>query len=251
MPDRFDGGFRLVRVDQLSDYVLGATSEADFLLQLALSTRDQVPSASSTGIMLMTSGRARYGVGIDEVAIRLERLQVDVGVGPCVEGIDSRAVVALDDLAATAASYGDFVPTALDSGVRSLLSVPLPRTPAGASGTREHGPGRLPIVGALNLYAPVPEAFSAADREVAVELAEQIGSALTLAESYAQYVRLAEQLAQALPSRAVIDQAIGVIISQRHCSPEDGFAVLRQVSQNGNRKLRDVAREVVESQLRS
>jgi len=256
MAGRFDDGSLLVRTGRLSDYVLGATAETDFLVQLAAGTRDRVAAASSAGIMVATSGRRRYGVGIDSVSAQLEQLQAEVGIGPCVDAIDSGEMVVVEDLAAASPSYGEFLHTALGGGVRSLLSVPLTRASAGAStapgpGQGENHAARQPAVGALDLYAPVPGAFSAADQELAVELAEEIGSALTLADSYAQKVRLAEQLAQALPSRAVIDQAIGVIIAQQHCSPDEAFAVLRRVSQNGNRKLRDVARDLVERQRRT
>ena len=57
--------------------------------------------------------------------------------------------------------------------------------------------------------------------------------------------QLAEQLQQALASRSLIDQAIGVLMAQERCDAQEAFALLRQHSQNNNRKLRDVAVDVI------
>jgi len=57
--------------------------------------------------------------------------------------------------------------------------------------------------------------------------------------------QLAEQLQHALASRSLIDQAIGVLMAQEKCNAREAFALLRQHSQNNNRKLRDVATDVI------
>ncbi|MTE19914.1 ANTAR domain-containing protein [Streptomyces sp. TRM43335] len=54
-----------------------------------------------------------------------------------------------------------------------------------------------------------------------------------------------EQLRQALHSRAVIDQAIGIVQAERRCNPEDAFQILVTVSQRTNVKLRDIATALV------
>jgi AmiR/NasT family two-component response regulator len=46
-------------------------------------------------------------------------------------------------------------------------------------------------------------------------------------------------------SRAVIDQALGVIMATEHCSQDKAFALLRSVSQHTNVKLRDLAATIV------
>jgi AmiR/NasT family two-component response regulator len=61
-------------------------------------------------------------------------------------------------------------------------------------------------------------------------------------------------LQTAMESRAVIEQAKGIIVASARCSPEDAFALLVQQSQATNRKLREIAQEIVSShydQLRS
>jgi hypothetical protein len=54
------------------------------------------------------------------------------------------------------------------------------------------------------------------------------------------------QLRQAVASHAVIDQAIGVVIAVGHLRPEQGWSVLKDISQHTNTKLREVAEYVVQ-----
>ncbi|AVV46950.1 ANTAR domain-containing protein [Streptomyces sp. ID05-04B] len=50
-----------------------------------------------------------------------------------------------------------------------------------------------------------------------------------------------EQLKEAVDSHAVVDQAIGVVVALGRMTPDEGWAVLREVSQHTNVKLRSVA----------
>lgn len=54
-------------------------------------------------------------------------------------------------------------------------------------------------------------------------------------------------LIAAMASRTAIDMALGAIMAQNQCSPEQAFAVLKEASNNRNIKLREVARSVVAS----
>ena len=50
---------------------------------------------------------------------------------------------------------------------------------------------------------------------------------------------------QALANRSVIDQVLGIVTDQQRCDAAQAFTVLREASQHRNRKLRDVAAELV------
>ncbi|NUP18096.1 MAG: ANTAR domain-containing protein [Streptomyces sp.] len=50
-----------------------------------------------------------------------------------------------------------------------------------------------------------------------------------------------EQLKEAVSSHAVVDQAIGMMVALGRISPDQGWAVLQDVSQHTNTKLRNVA----------
>jgi AmiR/NasT family two-component response regulator len=49
----------------------------------------------------------------------------------------------------------------------------------------------------------------------------------------------------AMESRAVIEQAKGIIMGQRRCTADEAFALLSKLSQDCNRKLREVAEALV------
>jgi hypothetical protein len=102
-------------------------------------------------------------------------------------------------------------------------------------------------VGALSLYALAPGVFGAEETQRAGRFAEPAAGALALGLRLVTYSDLVDQLRASLASRAVIDQAVGVIMGQERCTQDKAFATLRSESQNRNLKLRDVAREVVTS----
>ena len=53
-------------------------------------------------------------------------------------------------------------------------------------------------------------------------------------------------LEQALQSSREIGTAIGILVEQTNCSPEEAFRMLSQRSQQSNVKIRDLAREIVQ-----
>lgn len=58
---------------------------------------------------------------------------------------------------------------------------------------------------------------------------------------YETQVALVQHLQTAMEHRAVIEQSKGIIMGVRCCSPEEAFTALVKVSQDSNRKVRDVA----------
>ena len=77
-----------------------------------------------------------------------------------------------------------------------------------------------------------------------------VTSQCSIAAQYWTVARERTTLAAALESRATIEQAKGVIMATTGCTPDDAFDLLRQQSQTENRKLRDIAAEVVARQKR-
>lgn len=58
------------------------------------------------------------------------------------------------------------------------------------------------------------------------------------------------QLQAAMASRATIEQAKGIIMGATGCTPDEAFELLKRQSQHENRKLREVAEELVEAKVR-
>ena len=55
-----------------------------------------------------------------------------------------------------------------------------------------------------------------------------------------------DQALHALETRATIDQAIGVLMADTGCGPDDAMRRLRDASQRENRKVQEIARAMVE-----
>jgi GAF domain-containing protein len=102
------------------------------------------------------------------------------------------------------------------------------------------------VTGARNFYASRTDAFD----EEAITLAETFAGhaavAVANAHLYETTAALAEQMRQAMQSRAVIEQAKGIIMRERNCTADEAFNILVQLSQQSHRKLREVAQMLVE-----
>ena len=59
-------------------------------------------------------------------------------------------------------------------------------------------------------------------------------------------MKLSEQLSEAIKSREVIGQAKGILMVREDVSDDEAFEMLKNVSQNENMKVRDVAQRVVD-----
>lgn len=196
---------------------------------LAKRTISGVDEASVTLVHGTGAHTAAY---TGDLALTLDERQYQEGRGPCLDAAISGATVSVSDLTREERWPG-YTPRAIEAGVRSSLSVGLP--------VHEH------VTGALNLYATKPDAFD----DDAVTLAQTFSGyaavALANAHLYDATATLAQHLQAAMENRAVIEQAKGIIMAERHCTPEQAFAVLSQLSQDTNRKVREIAAALVTS----
>ncbi len=106
------------------------------------------------------------------------------------------------------------------------------------------------VIGAINSYANSHDAFG----EHAVRLGSQFAGPAAVSIYNAQLLagarERAEQLQQALESRTVIDQAIGIIRSRSGASVEWAFGRLIRMSQTENTKLYVIAERLVAEAVR-
>ncbi len=119
----------------------------------------------------------------------------------------------------------------MQAGARSSLSYPLI-----ADGDS---------IGALNFYATTVQAPGLELQARAAAIAEHAAGALALALRLAERDDLIARLRLALSSRSTIDQAIGILMAEQHCSARAAFDLMRKASQSRNIKLRDVAAGIV------
>ena len=222
---------RLLR--DLSRIVLSDRSLDDVLTEvLRLATRT-IPQAEAASLTLVRDEGAVTAAHCGDVALDVDRLQYEHGAGPCLDASRGGVVVRVDELA-TDARFGAVGPRAAALGVHSCLAVPLPYQ--GSS------------IGALGAYSTRPAAFAIPDAvRTGIEVAEALAVAVLNAESHAHLDSQAQNLSVAMDNRAVIEQAKGVLMAQRHVDAEQAFEILREASQRYNRKLREIAVGIVES----
>jgi GAF domain-containing protein len=203
----------------------------ELLTELArLAACPQGGGGPSCGIVLHVSGLPSAGASSDETAARMEGIQREIQDGPCLTAMRTGQIASVEDTA-LGGQWAEFGARAAAEGVGSSLSVPL------AVGNSQ--------VGALNLYAPGAGAFGETRLRWARNVAAAVSGVLALAASRAEQARQVDDLRAALVARAVIDQALGIIMAQQRCTSNEAFDILRRASQRRNVKLRDVAAGIV------
>ncbi len=192
-----------------------------------------IPGAEATSITLVRGDRAYTAAYHGQMAMDADELQYQEGTGPCMDAGRGGVVLRIDDMR-TEQRWPDYVARTARIGVRSSLSVPLPYQGG--------------VIGALNNYSTEPAAFaSPASLAAGLDVAEVVAVAVANAEAHHQLGEQARNMRLAMESRAVIEQAKGVLMAQRHVTAEQAFEILREASQRYNRKLRDIAVGIVES----
>jgi GAF domain-containing protein len=157
-----------------------------------------------------------------------------VGEGPCWDAYRTGTVVITDDVT-TDGRWPALAPLAQRSRVRSVIAVPV----------REGGE----TTGAVNVYSGRTAAFGQAGRRIAELAAAAVTGILqTVAEREAMQA-LAANLERALSSRAVIDQAKGMVMARLGIDADEAFARLVKLSSHLNVKLRDLAALIVEGHV--
>ena len=177
-------------------------------------------------VTLVERGEASTVAQTGPLALELDERQYDRGYGPCLDCIDGGEPLVVSDME-DEPRWPDWAKSATSLGAGSSLSMPVPLQ-------RE-------VTAALNIYSRDRDAFDDAAIELASTFAAYAGVALANMHLYTAQGQVAEQLQTAMRSRAVIEQAKGILMGQRRCSAQDAFDLLVRLSQDTNRKLRDVA----------
>ncbi|OYD60961.1 GAF and ANTAR domain-containing protein [Rhodococcus sp. OK302] len=167
----------------------------------------------------------------------IDELQYLAGVGPCLEAVEKFEVVVADQDAA-AQRWPGLAAEAKTYGVVSFLSVPLPPLEMGVR------------TGAVNLYGTRSDGFARAEVALTNLFTTAAGYAIMSVERYRGARNFALQLERALDSRAVIDQAKGVLMAVHAVDSETAFRMLVETSQESNKKVRLVAEELLASLCR-
>lgn len=214
----------------MSRFFVGDATLSETLQRVSDLACEAVGGADMVGLTMLVEGRARTAVFTGETAPEIDSIQYETGVGPCLDAFRHRQVFRIDDMEHDI-QWPAFSAAAFAHGVRSSLSVPLV--------------ARHESVGALNFYSSDPNRFTDDDVEVGLTFATQAAIVLANSQAYWDARQLGEDLTEAMRSRATIEQAKGILMGANRCSPDEAFQVLVRASQRENRKLRDIAEDIV------
>jgi len=220
-------------VGRLQSLLLSTEDVVEFLEQLAVLCTEVVPGHQvSCGVTLRREGNFFTVASSDARAGHLDESQYQSNQGPCLQAVRTGQQVHSRDLDLEQ-RWPEYTAVARRHGLRCSVSLPL-----AAAGSR---------FGAMNVYGfEVPNLFGEIERHQYQLFAAQAAGALRLATRQARDTALLVQLEEALNSRSVIDQAIGVLIARHQLTGTQAFDLLRRQSQTTQRKLRDLAADLVE-----
>lgn len=209
---------------------LSSAATVDQSISMVTSFAAHALGTHHAGATLSRRGGRRFETAgpTDEVVAAADRLQNELGEGPCIDATRQSRTIVSRDVAADA-RWPRWGVQAAAMGLGSILSSDM-----------RAGDHRI---GALNVYGENGHEFSRDDQEVALLLAHHAAAALVSAETV-------EGLTKALDTRTVIGQAQGVLMERYGLDADRAFAVLRRHSQNENIRLVDLARSLVDDGAR-
>jgi GAF domain-containing protein len=214
----------------MSRFFVGDATLAQTLQQVADLACDTVAPASMVGMTMLVEGKARTAVFTDEAAPEIDAAQYETGMGPCLDAFRHLQVFRIEEMTKDQ-QWPPFSEAAAAHGIESSMSLPLV--------ARHEG------IGALNFYARSPAAFDDHDVEVGLQFATQAAIVLANSQAYWDAQQLGQDLAEAMKSRATIEQAKGILMGVQRCGPDEAFEMLVRASQRENRKLREIAEQIV------
>jgi GAF domain-containing protein len=184
-----------------------------------------VPDAQHASLTVRRHRKFVTLASSSEIAERADQLQYELDEGPCLDTAVEGDWTRSGDLGSER-RWPTWSGAAVKVGVRSLLSVRLM--------------AKEERIGALNLYATSPGRFADRDDvDLAIILAIHVSYALHAAQTV-------EGLQAAMASRHTIGVAQGILMERYDLDAARSFEFLRRLSNGQNRKLRDVAADIVE-----
>ncbi|WP_448624823.1 ANTAR domain-containing protein [Geodermatophilus sp. URMC 64] len=218
-------------LERLGRLALREQSMESLLQAVADSARTVMPGTPEASISVLAPGRAAATVAFTgQLAMDLDEAQYSEGYGPCLHAAATHELTEIVDTR-TEERWPDYARRAAERGNLSSLSVPLiiDETTSGA----------------LNIYAREADAFDDAGRAAATGFAPYAAVAIANMQDYQSTRDLAGNLQAALDSRAVNDQAKGILMERHKVTADQAFRLLAHASMTTNTKVRDVADHLV------
>ncbi len=224
----------------VAEIVAGAHGVIDLLRDVAEFAAQAIPGADGVGVAMIDPGHSMSSVqtwaATELLVHEIDNVQYDeLYEGPCITCMQSRRPAVSGSLGSDD-RWPHFGGRVARMRVHSALALPL------IVGDR--------VIGSINAYAKTRDAFG----EHAVALGSQFARTAAVAVYNAQLLASTQErtsrLQRALDSRAVIDQAVGIIRSRSGVGADEAFERLAHISQTENIKLHAVAARLVDDAVR-
>lgn len=214
------------RMAELARAAAAPRSVEEVLSDVTATAKELIPGVDSAGVLLIgKAGKYETLAPTSTLPYELDALQMKHDEGPCVQAAIDDLIVRTEDFR-TEERWPHYSPAVVELGVLSGLSVKLYTADRTA--------------GALNLFAFEANAFDGEDETIATVLAAHAAAAILAS-------RQGEQLQSALTTRDRIGQAKGIIMERYGIDDVRAFDMLKQLSQDSNTKLADVAQRVIDT----
>ncbi len=198
----------------------------DVLVDVTAAAKELIPGVDVAGVLLVGKGGTHETLApTSDLMFKLDELQMATGEGPCVQAALDEIVVRTDDFR-NEPRFPNYAPKVVELGVLSALSFKLYTADRTA--------------GALNLFGFEPKLWDSEAETIGMVLAAHAAAAILAS-------REGDQLQSALSTRDRIGQAKGIIMERFKIDDVRAFAMLRQLSQDTNTKLIDVAQRVIDT----
>ena len=213
--------------DELSELARGlhhADAPDDVLREAVQAAMDLVPGAQAGSITALVAGRRfEHKAESGTLPARVDAIMSELDQGPCLDALFQSRIIRVDDMRLET-RWPEFAPRAAELGALSVLAFPLFV--------------KNDSFCALNLYADEAHAFSDESEHVGRLLAAHAAVAYSGAQRE-------EHLLAAIETRDLIGQAVGLLMERYSITSERAFGTLVRFSRQTNRKLRDVAAELI------
>lgn len=198
---------------------------------LAYVLRDSIPNSAGAGASIINPrGRRESAGATDSIVLRADRLQYELGQGPCLSAwAEQRAIIIQDTREEN--RWPKWTAAVANLPLRSVLSAPL---------TTE---GRR--IGAFKVYSPAPLAFDDHSVFLIERLADPAAVLLGNARDREATQRMSQELVEALTNRDMILRAEGILIERMNLTSREALDVMLTASRGKDKPLQEVAREIV------
>lgn len=224
MPYPTDAGEVAAALAGMARDLLAQPTVQQTLDRVVVHAVDLVDGCDAAGILVVRGSEVHTLAATAEFARESDRMQGELGEGPCLNAtIEGEQVFRIADMSTAHDRWPRYAPAARELGIGSAMGFLL--------FTGEEN------LGALNLYSREPNAFGQRTEHIGWLLAAHAAVAFASA-------RNDSQLREAISTRQDIGEALGIIMERHKLTEQQAFDLLREESQKRNVKLRSLARKV-------